>query len=625
MLLNKKTNLLIFSLTAVLLSSCVTQKIDVLVIGGGASGTTAGIQSARSGAGTLIIEEFDWLGGMLTSAGVSAIDGNNKLPGGLWGEFRDSLAIRYGGVDKLNTGWVSNTLFEPSVGAQVLSNMCRKEKKLEVRMQTKFISAAKDATGWIVKLRKGNIESIIRTKILIDATELGDVAKACGVKYDIGMDSRIESGELITPEKANNIVQDLTYVMILKDYGAKADKSIDKPANYNPSLYYCSCKTQACKNPKESNRVWDCPTMLTYGKLPHDKYMINWPAEGNDYYVNLIEMTNAERIQALKGAKDISLGFLYYIQHELGYKNLGLADDEYPTPDKLPFIPYHRESRRIKGVVRFNTNHITHPFDQREKLYRTGIAVGDYPIDHHHTRYTDWNSLPDLHFFPVPSYSLPLGTLIPGNVENLIVAEKSISVTNIVNGTTRLQPVVLQIGQASGALAALASIKNIKISEVPVRSVQNAILNANGYLMPYLDLPLSDKHFKAIQRIGSTGILRGEGKSVGWSNQTWFNTDSLVLVKELRTGLKEYCDMNIDYTNEGLSIEQTEHLINDLATKFKLKKYTTEQFKLKWSILGLTDFNEKRKINRKEFAVVLDSLIDPFNLKPVSVKGEFTN
>ena len=86
-------------------------KTDVLIIGGGASGTTAGIQSARQGAKTIIVEETTWLGGMLTSAGVSAIDGNFNMPGGLWGEFRDSLTIRYGGVDKLHTGWVSKTLF----------------------------------------------------------------------------------------------------------------------------------------------------------------------------------------------------------------------------------------------------------------------------------------------------------------------------------------------------------------------------------------------------------------------------------------------------------------------------------------------------------------------------------
>ncbi len=618
-----KSRILAFSITVLFFCSCATQRVDVLVIGGGAGGTTAGIQSARLGARTLIVEELDWLGGMLTSAGVSAIDGNNKLPGGLWGEFRDSLALRYGGVDKLKTGWVSNTLFEPSVGAQVLTNMCRKENDLNVWMHTKFVSAMKDRTGWIVKLGQGNHISQIKTNILIDATELGDVAKACSVKYDVGMDSRAESDESIAPESANNIVQDLTYVMILKDYGTDADKTIEKPKNYDPSHFYCACKTEKCTNPKGEHPLWDCKKMLHYGKLPNNKYMINWPFEGNDYYVNVIEMSDEERAQALQKAKDFSLSFLYYIQHDLGYKNLGLADDEYPTSDKLPFIPYYRESRRIHGLVRFNSNHVTKPYDQPEKLYRTGIAVGDYPIDHHHTRYPQWDELPDLHFFPVPSYSLPLGTIIPKDVENLIVAEKSISVSNIINGTTRLQPVVLQIGQASGALAALAVSEKKKVSEVPVRDVQNVILNANGYLMPYLDLPLSDKHFKALQRIGSTGILRGVVKSVDWSNQTWFNADSLVLINELKTGLYEFCGMNIGYSNDILSIEQTVALINDLAIQFNLHKYTADQFKVKWNELGLNDFSEKKKITRKEFAAMLDALIDPFNLKPVSIKGEF--
>ena len=621
----KKIILSAFWLLGLQLCIATVIKTDVLIIGGGASGTTAGIQSARQGVKTIITEESSWLGGMLTLAGVSAIDGNHKMPGGLWGEFRDSLALRYGGLEKLATGWVSNTLFEPSVGAKIFANICSKEKNLKVEMQTSFVSAKQSSKGWTVVLQKKKHKIIVKAKVLIDATELGDVAKACGVKYDIGMDARSYSGEDIAGEKSNNIVQDLTYVMILKDYGKNADKTIAKPVNYDPSQFYCACKTEKCIDPKEDKRVWDCDKMLAYGKLPNNKYMINWPIEGNDYYINLVEMTDVERTKALQKAKDFSLSFLYYIQQELGYKHLGLADDEFPTTDKLPFIPYHRESRRIHGKVRFTVNDVAKPYDQVQSLYRTGIAVGDYPVDHHHTRYPNWQDLPDLHFYPVPSYSLPLGTLIPLGVENLIVAEKSISVSNLVNGTTRLQPVVLQIGQAAGALAALAVKEKVKVSEVQVRDVQKEILNAKGYIMPYLDLTVSDRHFKAIQRIGATGILRGEGKNVGWSNQTWFNADSLVLTDELTIGIQEFCGMNIQLSDKTLNIKQSRELVNSLANHFKINELTTKQFKSDWVELGLNDFELNRPITRKELSVIIDNYIPIFNLKRVDITGKFIN
>lgn len=71
----------------------------MLVVGGGASGVAAGIQSARLGVNTLIIEETPWLGGMLTSAGVSAVDGNYRLPAGIWGNFNLSWLI-------IMVGWI---------------------------------------------------------------------------------------------------------------------------------------------------------------------------------------------------------------------------------------------------------------------------------------------------------------------------------------------------------------------------------------------------------------------------------------------------------------------------------------------------------------------------------------
>ncbi len=607
-------------LTAVMMFTGCNNTIstDILIAGGGASGTAAGIQAARMGVRAVIIEEHEWLGGMLTSAGVSAVDGNYRLQGGIWKEFKDSLSSHYGGDSLLMTGWVSNVLFEPSVGDRIFKSIAAAEPLLTVSFNSVVGKVTKRSDGWKVRVMADNKTVVYRARVLIDATELGDIAAMCGVEYDLGMDSRSVTGEDIAPESENDIIQDLTFVAILKDYGH--DVSIAEPEGYDPSLFNCCCINPLCEGPDGRNRLWPCGSMMNYGKLPNGKYMINWPIEGNDYYLNLVEMSREEREEALKAAKSHTMGFLYFMQHELGLNTLGLADDEYPTPDRLPFIPYHRESRRIHGKVRFTINHITDPYDQPEKLYRTTIAVGDYPVDHHHGRYSGTDSLPDLHFYPVPSYGLPLGVMIPENTEGLIVAEKSISVTNIVNGTTRLQPVVLQIGQAAGTLAALAVRDNKKVSEVSVRDVQNQLLTDRGYLLPYLDVSTEHFWFGPMQRIGATGIMKGVGRNAGWSNQTFFRSADTLLLSELE-GLREYYPLEIIFTDTPVTIKGATDLIRAIAagTGTDIREEEVS------GALQLIDFEDTaesdRMILRGEMAVLIDALLDPFNSVEVDIQG----
>lgn len=598
---------------------------DVLVIGGGASGTAAAIQAARLGAWTLVLEETPWLGGMLTAAGVSATDGNNRLPAGIWGEFRERLRAHYGGAKEVETGWVSNTLFEPSVGAAIFSEMLAREKNARVWFDASFISIKRDGDAWLVRTRRGGKKELIRARALIDATELGDAAKACGAGYDIGMEARSATGEAIAPEKANGIVQDLTYVAVLKDYGPGADMTVQAPDGYDPSLFYCSCVSVKCVHPKEGKRLSPCDKMLTYGKLPNGKYMINWPIEGNDYYADVIGLSPERRAGALLAAKQRTLSFVRYIQTELGYKNLGLADDEFPTADRLPFIPYHRESRRVRGLVRFDINQIAKPYDQPLKLYRTGIAVGDYPVDHHHARYPRWDELPDLHFYPVPSYSLPLGTLLPAGVPGLIVAEKSISVSNLANGTTRLQPVVLQIGQAAGVLAALAVKNGVRPDQVPVRSVQAELLAAGGYIMPYLDVPSGDPLFLPLQRVGAAGIMKGIGRNVAWSNETWFRAGDTLRGAEL-DGLREaYPAAAFDLDQTTVTVRGLLDIIKTAAASagMELPDDLEATAAAALAEAGIRNADPDRPALRGEAALLIDRLLSPFDRLPVDIKGAF--
>ena len=394
---------IVFFLLVGSVSSCSSSsysKTDVLVIGGGTAGTVAALSSGRMGVSTILLSEFPWLGGMLTSAGVSAVDGNTKLPSGIWGEFRDSLIQRYGSTEALKTGWVSNHLFEPSVGDSIFKNMVSKVPKLEVWYNSNWESITKVEEGWLVEVSVGKTQKRIIAKELIDATELGDVSKEIGIDYYIGMDSKDRFNEDIAPLVPNDIIQDLTYVLILKEN--ESSVIIDQPEGYDPTLFYCATANDNCNPSTPMNRtLWPKKDMITYGRLPGKKYMINWPINGNDYYLNAIEMSREEREIAYEKAKLKSLQFLYYLQTELGFDRLGIAYDEYPTKDGFPFMPYHRESRRILGEETLTINDIAFPYNQGKKLYRTGIAVGDYPVDHHHAAHPEAANLPELHFYPV--------------------------------------------------------------------------------------------------------------------------------------------------------------------------------------------------------------------------------
>ena len=601
------------------LASCSSsEQVDVLVVGGGVSGTAASIQAARMGVRTMVLEETPWIGGMLTAAGVSCVDGNNRLRSGIFGEFADSLVARYGSNEALQSGWVSNINFDPHIGQEILTNMADAcGPLLTVRREAVVTDVQGEAGDWTVTFRdsRGRKQKV-NADILIDATELGDIAKACGVDYKIGMEASEETGESIAPEQANDVIQDLTFVAFLKDYGPDADMTIAKPEGYDPMVFRNAALNPLSDEAAETGQtIWSPQMMITYGKTPQGRYMINWPIYGNDYYANIIEMSREERAIELEKAKNFTLCFVYFIQTQLGMKNLGLADDVFPTEDDFPFIPYHRESRRIVGEAFFTLDAAADPYGYEKPYYRTGIAVGDYPVDHHHFRHPRWKELPDLEFYPIPSFNVPMGTIIPKNVDDLIVAEKSISVSNLMNGSTRLQPVVMQLGQASGALAALAVIKDKSVKKIGVRQLQTELLEAGCYIMPYLDLKPSDRHFKAIQRIGATGILRGEGRNIGWSNETWFRAGDPLRGE----------DIYLDGLLPGFNMAPGEITVGAMMQLIRgiggaVPSGRESQW---WENLGLEDYDPARPVLRLEAAVVVDAAFDPFGYFQVDYNGNF--
>ncbi len=624
-------------------ATTTTLECDVLVAGGGCSGICAALQAARLGARTILVEETPWLGGMLTAAGVSATDGNHLLPTGLWGEFRQHLYDYYGGPSAVNTGWVSHTLFEPHVGNMIFHQMAD-DLSTTLTYYHEFwpfrvLKETNRVKGGVFINNAGDF-LVVHADVSIAADECGDFLAMADVPYRIGMEAQWETGEPGASPVATDIIQDITYVVTLKDYGDGADKTIPEPPDYDPEPYWCTCD-EVCSDTAQ----YTCPTMFNYGRLPNDKFMINWPIHGNDYYLNVLEMTHEERLDALEAAKHFTLGWLYFMQTEGGYIHYGIADDEYPTSDGLALIPYHRESRRMQGLVQFRVQSILDPYNSPDgPLYKTGIAVGDYPIDHHHTKCPE----PYSESFPkIPSFAVPYGALLPAKTNGLIVAEKSLSVTHMVNGCTRLQPCVMSIGQAAGAAAALASLSDIQPRNISIRKLQQTLLDANCWCLPFVDVQRERWSFQEVQRVGLTGALKGTGLPSGWANKTYFypedDVEGATAGEALAVCLEQdnppitSIDLNSTYPLSRSETVRAVHEVLGSPTPETTQPYysdvlsghdafTAVQFGYEqgwfeeWAAPPL--FEPDVLITREQFAALLDRALDPFNTLAVELKPE---
>ena len=275
-------------------------------------------------------------------------------------------------------------------------------------------------------------------------------------------------------------------------------------------------------------------------------------------------------------------------------------------------------------MVRLNNNYLVNPFEKNDAIYRTGISVGDYPVDHHHHK----NELaPKIKFTHVNSYTIPLGCLIPEKTDGLIAAEKNISVSNIVNGTTRLQPVVLLTGQAAGALAAYCVQKNSQPGKANIREVQQILLDAQCFIMPYVDVQPDDVYWEPIQKTGATGILKGVGKNEGWTNKTYFFPDSLALFDEFRKGLN---NLGINFKDErkkkipGLTWDDIQHAWAYLTVRKKISWSTkTMATEMNWNLekYKFKNIGTDKPLTRKVAAVLIDYFLEQFENNKINVNG----
>src|SRR6185436_17139076 len=152
-----------------------------------------------------------------------------------------------------------------------------------------------------------------------------------------------------------------------------------------------------------------------------------------------------------------------------------------------------------------------------EKTFPSSVAVGDYGTDLHacNTSGTFEAELGETDFVQAGSgfFQIPYEVLVPQSVDGLILGEKSISQSRLVNGATRLQPSTMNIGQAAGAAAALAVSQSKEPRAITPIAIQQALTAAGDFIskFQFTDVPKTYKSANDIPYWGDVQLISAKG------------------------------------------------------------------------------------------------------------------
>ncbi|MEV4334396.1 FAD-dependent oxidoreductase [Streptomyces sp. NPDC049597] len=487
---------------------------EVLVIGGGLGGVAAALAALRAGRKVVLTEEFDWLGGQLTSQAVPPDENSWVEQFGATASYR---ALREGIRDyyrrhfpltersrawrHLNpgAGHVSRLCHEPRVAVAVLEAMLapyRGSGRLRVLQPYRPVSAETDGdrvSAVTVAHRDGGGEITVTAPYVLDATETGELLPLTGTEYVTGFEAQTETGEPSAPDAAQPLNMQAASVCFALDH-VDGDHTIDKPARYgfwrtyqpefwggplfslsaphprtkeivereftpNPDDDPLAVVADQRLSPGDSN-LWTFRRIaarrnFTDGAYESDITLVNWPMI--DYLPGPV-FDVPDAADHLTAARELSYSFLYWLQTEAprtdggaGYPGLRLRGDVMGSADGLAQAPYIRESRRIRAERTVVEQDLS-------LTVRGDAGAVEYPdsVGIGMYRIDLHPSTGGDHYLDVAScpFRIPLGALLPVRMENLLPAGKNIGTTHITNGCYRLHPVEWNVGEAAGALAA---------------------------------------------------------------------------------------------------------------------------------------------------------------------------
>ena len=435
------------------------------MVGGGPAGVSAAVAAARHGAKTVLVERYGHLGGMATGGLVILIphlsDGSERLViAGQQKEWLDRLehlggALRppsgaIGSSDpRLIKKWGDYRFFavegrirlsayvDPELLKCVLNDMVV-EAGVHLCLHSWGCRALMDGTrikGIVFESKEGR--QAILGQVVVDATGDGDIFASAGAEFDGTLDPNLRSSKLALVFRVGNIDH--------KKFRAFKGKETQTTSIYETG----SEESGYAKLMGELKRLGGFTVTMP---TPRDDavWFNNWIPG-----LSCLKVEDLTRME-VETRKKMLLTLRFFKENVPGFEDSYLMD----TASQVGT----RGSRRLIG------KHIVTEAEMRRGIvYQDTIAL--FPP-------LTTNASPER-----PNRCIPYGSLLPRNVDNLLVAGRCFSSDLVANDIMNLIPPCVAMGEAAGTAAALCIKYGVSPEDVRYTDLRS-LLVTQGVPLP---------------------------------------------------------------------------------------------------------------------------------------------
>lgn len=439
---------------------------DIVVVGGGPAGICAAIAAARSGARTLLIERYGFLGGMSTAAlvypwmtyhtksGVQVIKGIaqeivdrlmklNASPGHL----RDTVGFTH-----------TITPYNGEVFKVLVMDMLR-EAGAEILLHS-FVDKVHTENGHIQSVETVGKSSRITVegKVFIDTTGDADLAYLSGA-------------HCLKGREGDQLTQPMTVKFRMRgvDLAKVKQYILDHPSEFSSKTPFDELPQLPLTAVSGFRKQWEKANLpinrngvLMFTGPSEDEVLINMTRVQGLDGTNVFDLTKAEE----EGRKQVLMLAEFFRNLVPGFEKASIS--------QVGAQIGVRESRRLDGVYSLTMDDVI-----EGRKFEDCIARSGYPIDIHDPK---GKGIVAHEVNGDGAYDIPYRCLLPKNIDNLLVGGRCISTTHEALGTTRLTPSCMATGQAAGTGAAIAFKEGKSPQDIDVQQLRDALLCADVIL-----------------------------------------------------------------------------------------------------------------------------------------------